>query len=177
MHIREDFRLTHGLAADVLRGWPADSIQAQIYRAATLARPDDDTVDRLLDAHCRAHGEPEAVAQLGRRDPRDVRTPSGPPLPHPYFLMHRAWHLPGVSHASQTRLGQVLRWAAEGLSTGAMAQRLQVSPRTVRRDLKRLGIPSVGNRRTQGPAMQGPGRSALEWGFWPPAPGAPGAMA
>lgn len=172
-----DFRLELGLAADVLRGWPSDAIQAQVYRAAMRARPDDDTVDRLLDAHCRAHGEPEAIAQLDRRDRQDGRTPSGPPLPHPYFLMHRAWHLPGLGTARQARLAEVLQCTASGLPTRAIAARLKVSPATVRRDLKRLGLPPSCCPKTQSPAWQGSGLSALEWGFWPPAPGAPGATA
>lgn len=98
----------YGLAATFLEGWAPDSIQAQLYRAATLAGPSDDTVDRLLDAHCRAHGEPAQIAQLEQRDPRDARVPSGPPLQGPYFALHRAWMTPEADSATRARLAQDL---------------------------------------------------------------------
>ena len=130
----------YGLGASFLDGWPPDSIQAQLYRAATLAAPHDDAVDRLLDAHCRAHGEPAEIAQLERCDPRDSRVPSGPGLSIPYFQLHRAWMTPGVRPWTRARLAQVLLLVASGASTRSMAVALGVSQTTVRRDLRRLGL-------------------------------------
>lgn len=87
-----------------------DSLLQALYTESLHARGDVDAVDRLLDAHREAFGEPEQVAYARQQDERHDRTlplPSGglplKPSMERYLDEHRSWNPPTAKEAAIAR--------------------------------------------------------------------------
>ncbi|HDS3802509.1 hypothetical protein [Stenotrophomonas maltophilia] len=97
-----------------------------LYTESLHAREDVDAIDRMLDAHREAFGEPEQVAYARQQDERHDRAlplPSGglplKPSMGRYLEEHRSWNPPTAKEAAIARsrgLAMVLEgkaWRAE----------------------------------------------------------------
>lgn len=87
-----------------------DSLLQALYTESLHARGDVDAVDRLLDAHREAFGEPEQVAHARQQDERhdlvlplpNIGRPLRPSLER-YLGEHRSWNPPTAKEAAIAR--------------------------------------------------------------------------
>lgn len=87
-----------------------DSLLQALYTESLHARGDVDAVDRLLDAHREAFGEPELVAYARQQDERHDRAlplpsgglPFGPSMER-YLKEHRSWNPPTAKEVAIAR--------------------------------------------------------------------------
>lgn len=87
-----------------------DPLLQALYTESLHARGDVDAIDRLLDAHREAFGEPEQVAYARQQDERHDRAlplPSGglplKPSMGRYLEEHRSWNPPTAKEAAIAR--------------------------------------------------------------------------
>lgn len=87
-----------------------DSLLQALYTESLHARGDVDAVDRLLDAHREALGEPEQVAYAREQDERHDRVLPLPNIGRPlrpslerYLDEHRGWNPPTAKEAAIAR--------------------------------------------------------------------------
>lgn len=87
-----------------------DPLLQALYTESLHARGDVDAIDRMLDAHREAFGEPEQVAYARQQDERHDRTlplPSGGlplrPSTERYLEEHRSWNPPTAKEAAIAR--------------------------------------------------------------------------
>lgn len=90
-----------------------DPLLQALYTESLHARGDVDAIDRMLDAHRQAFGEPEQVAYARQQDKRHDRAlplPSGglqlKPSMERYLEEHRSWN--PASQAERTLSLQIL---------------------------------------------------------------------
>ncbi|KUJ04633.1 hypothetical protein AR275_28490 [Stenotrophomonas maltophilia] len=118
-----------------------DSLLQALYTASLHARGDVDAIDRMLDAHREAFGEPEQVAYARQQDKRHDRAlplPSGGlqlrPSTERYLDEHRPWNPPTAKEAAIARargLAMVLEGRHGALKTTLPRLRWRL-PRTPR---------------------------------------------
>ncbi|MCI1056558.1 hypothetical protein [Stenotrophomonas maltophilia] len=87
-----------------------DSLLQALYTESLHARGDVDAVDRLLDAHREAFGEPEQVAYAREQDERHDRALPLPNIGRPlrpslerYLDEHRSWNPPTAKEVAIAR--------------------------------------------------------------------------
>lgn len=87
-----------------------DSLLQALYTESLHARGDVDAVDRLLDAHREAFGEPKQVAYARQQDERHDRALPLPsaglqlrPSMERYLEEHRSWNPPTAKEAAIAR--------------------------------------------------------------------------
>ncbi|HEL7669397.1 TPA: hypothetical protein UL927_002812 [Stenotrophomonas maltophilia] len=118
-----------------------DSLLQALYTESLHARGDVDAIDRLLDAHREAFGEPEQVAYARQQDERHDRALPLPNIGRPlrpsmgrYLEEHRSWNPPTaeeVAIAHSRGLAMVLEgkaWRAEDDVAGVTVEAPKDAP-------------------------------------------------